>query len=109
LRQGTGNRQQATDKRYGYFNTFESLREKLLACLFAISCAYHPMYGRAFCVNIVAYFNLHCQMSREKLLRVRLSVEEWLKLEEYAASKRYTLSEAVRDFIKNLPMPKKQT
>ena len=41
-------------------------------------------------------------MAREKILRVRLSKEEWLKLEQYAKSKDYTLSEVIRDYIKSL-------
>jgi hypothetical protein len=42
-------------------------------------------------------------MAREKILRVRLSEEEWIRLEQYAKSKKYTLSEVVRDYIKRLP------
>ncbi len=42
-------------------------------------------------------------MVREKILRVRLSDEEWSRLEQYAKFKGYTLSEVVRDYIKRLP------
>lgn len=42
-------------------------------------------------------------MAREKILRVRLSEDEWIRLEKYAKSKNYTLSEVVRDYIKRLP------
>jgi hypothetical protein len=42
-------------------------------------------------------------MNREKILRVRLSEEEWTKLEIYAQSKEHTISEVIRDYIKRLP------
>ncbi len=42
-------------------------------------------------------------MTRNKILRVRLSQEEWTRLESYANSKDYTLSEVIRDYIKQLP------
>ncbi|MFH7028370.1 MAG: hypothetical protein ACHBN1_23980 [Heteroscytonema crispum UTEX LB 1556] len=42
-------------------------------------------------------------MARDKILRVRLSEEEWEKLELYAQSKEYTISEVIRDYIKRLP------
>jgi len=42
-------------------------------------------------------------MNREKILRVRLSEEEWTKLETYAQSKEHTISEVIRDYIKRLP------
>jgi len=42
-------------------------------------------------------------MARSKMLRVRLSEEEWNRLESYAQSKDYTISEVVRDYIKKLP------
>jgi DNA-directed RNA polymerase subunit L len=42
-------------------------------------------------------------MARDKILRVRLSDEEWKRLEVYAKSKDYTLTEVVRDYIKRLP------
>ncbi|MBE9167585.1 DNA-binding protein [Pleurocapsales cyanobacterium LEGE 06147] len=41
-------------------------------------------------------------MGRSKILRVRLSEEEWKKLESYAKSKEYTMSEVIRDYIKTL-------
>lgn len=42
-------------------------------------------------------------MAREKILRVRLSDEEWERLKSYASSKEYTLTEVIRDYIKRLP------
>ncbi|MGK7939842.1 MAG: hypothetical protein AB4062_06770 [Crocosphaera sp.] len=42
-------------------------------------------------------------MARSKILRVRLSDEEWARLESYAKSKDYTLTEVIRDYIKRLP------
>ncbi len=42
-------------------------------------------------------------MARNKILRVRLSDEEWARLESYAKSKDYTLTEVIRDYIKRLP------
>jgi predicted DNA-binding protein len=42
-------------------------------------------------------------MARDKILRVRLSDEEWEKLDAYAKSKDYTLTEVIRDYIKRLP------
>jgi uncharacterized circularly permuted ATP-grasp superfamily protein len=42
-------------------------------------------------------------MARDKILRVRLSDEEWERLEAYAKSKDYTLTEVIRDYIKRLP------
>lgn len=42
-------------------------------------------------------------MARDKILRVRLSDEEWERLETYAKSKDYTLTEVIRDYIKRLP------
>lgn len=42
-------------------------------------------------------------MARNKILRVRLSDEEWERLESYANSKDYTLTEVIRDYIKRLP------
>ena len=42
-------------------------------------------------------------MAREKILRVRLSDEEWERLEAYAKSKSYKLTEVIRDQIKRLP------
>ena len=41
-------------------------------------------------------------MARDKILRVRLSEEEWERLETYAKSKDYTLTEVIRDYIKRL-------
>lgn len=41
-------------------------------------------------------------MAREKILRVRLSQEEWEKIELYAQSKKHTISEVIRDYIKKL-------
>jgi hypothetical protein len=42
-------------------------------------------------------------MARNKILRVRLSDEEWARLESYAKSKDYTLTEVIRDYVKRLP------
>ncbi len=42
-------------------------------------------------------------MARDKILRVRLSDEEWERLKDYAESKDYTLTEVIRDYIKRLP------
>ncbi|MBE9168291.1 type II toxin-antitoxin system VapC family toxin [Pleurocapsales cyanobacterium LEGE 06147] len=41
-------------------------------------------------------------VGRSKILRVRLSEEEWKKLESYAKSKEYTMSEVIGDYIKRL-------
>jgi hypothetical protein len=45
-------------------------------------------------------------MARDKILRVRLSDEEWERLETYAKAKDYTLTEVIRDYIKRLPRKK---
>jgi hypothetical protein len=50
---------------------------------------------------IVAQLMLH--MSREKLLRVRLSEEEHKWLQDYASSTNRQISEVIRDYIKRLP------
>lgn len=42
-------------------------------------------------------------MAREKILRVRLSDEEWERLNAYAQLKQHTLTEVIRDYIKRLP------
>jgi hypothetical protein len=42
-------------------------------------------------------------MSREKMLRVRLSEKEFEILKEYAQSTDRQVSEVVRDYIKRLP------
>jgi len=41
-------------------------------------------------------------MTREKILRVRLSDEEWKKLNMYAQFKQYSISEVIRDYIKSM-------
>jgi Family of unknown function (DUF6290) len=48
-------------------------------------------------------------MTRTKMLRVRLSDEEWKAIESYAAFKQYTISEVVRDYIKKLPRQDKSS
>jgi len=42
-------------------------------------------------------------MTREKLLRVRLSDEEYEWLKDYAESTNRQISEVIRDYIKRLP------
>ncbi len=42
-------------------------------------------------------------MVRDKILRVRLSDDEWERLESFAHSKSHTLTEVIRDYIKRLP------
>jgi predicted DNA-binding protein len=42
-------------------------------------------------------------MPREKLLRVRLSEEEYNRLKEYADTTNRQISEVIRDYIKRLP------
>jgi predicted DNA-binding protein len=42
-------------------------------------------------------------MPREKLLRVRLSDEEYGRLKDYAQSTNRQISEVIRDYIKRLP------
>lgn len=42
-------------------------------------------------------------MARNKILRVRLSDQKWARLESYAKSKEYTITEVIRDYIKRLP------
>ena len=42
-------------------------------------------------------------MARDKLLRVRLSEEEFNWLRDYAESKDRQISEVIRDYIKRLP------
>ena len=53
---------------------------------------------------IVAPIKLH--MSREQMLRVRLSEEEYERLKEYALSTDRQISEVIRDYIKRLPKTK---
>ena len=52
----------------------------------------------------VAHYMLH--MPREKLLRVRLSDEEYQWLQTYAKSTSRQISEVIRDYIKRLPRGK---
>ncbi|NJR62714.1 MAG: CopG family transcriptional regulator [Cyanobacteria bacterium CRU_2_1] len=42
-------------------------------------------------------------MTREKLLRVRLSNEEYERLKDYAEATDRQISEVIRDYIKRLP------
>ncbi len=49
----------------------------------------------------VAQIKLH--MTREKLLRVRLSDEEYERLKDYADATNRQISEVIRDYIKRLP------
>jgi len=42
-------------------------------------------------------------MVRNKVLRVRLSDEEWERLKSFARAKDHTLTEVIRDYIKRLP------
>jgi predicted DNA-binding protein len=42
-------------------------------------------------------------MSRDKLLRVRLSEEEYERIKDYAESTNRQISEVIRDYIKRLP------
>ena len=42
-------------------------------------------------------------MSREKILRVRLSDEEFERLKKYAEETDRMISEVIRDYIKRLP------
>ncbi|QYO62423.1 hypothetical protein [Leptolyngbya sp. 7M] len=44
-------------------------------------------------------------MSKEKMLRVRLSNEDFARLEAYAKSKDKALSQVIREYIKRLPKP----
>jgi predicted DNA-binding protein len=44
-------------------------------------------------------------MSKEKMLRVRLSDEDFARLEAYAKSKDWAMSQVVREYIKRLPKP----
>jgi predicted CopG family antitoxin len=45
-------------------------------------------------------------MSREKMLRVRLSDDEYGRLKDYAESSNKQISEVIRDYIKRLPRNK---
>jgi len=45
-------------------------------------------------------------MSKTKMLRVRLSEEEFERLEEYAKSKGWAMSFVVREYVKKLPKVK---
>ena len=45
-------------------------------------------------------------MAREVLFRVRLSDEEFEKLEAFARSSKRQKSEVIRDYIKRMPDPK---
>ena len=47
--------------------------------------------------------NKETTMARNKLLRVRLSEEEFNWLKDYAESKDRQISEVIRDYIKRLP------
>ncbi len=42
-------------------------------------------------------------MTRSKVYNLRLSEEEWKRLETYAKSKEVTPAEVLRDYIKRLP------
>jgi predicted DNA-binding protein len=42
-------------------------------------------------------------MTREKLLRVRLSDEEYERLKDHAESTNRQISEVIRDYIKRIP------
>lgn len=46
---------------------------------------------------------LQNRMLREKMLRVRLSEEEYEQLKDYAQSTKRQISEVIRDYIKRLP------
>jgi hypothetical protein len=44
-------------------------------------------------------------MNKEKMLRVRLSDEDFARLEAYARSKDWAMSQVIREYIKRLPKP----
>jgi glycine betaine/choline ABC-type transport system substrate-binding protein len=45
-------------------------------------------------------------MTRPKVYNLRLSDEEWEKLNAYAESKQVSPAEVLRDYIKRLPSPR---
>ena len=47
-------------------------------------------------------------MARPNVFKVRLSDEELQQLDAYAKSKQISSAEAIRDFIKRLPKPKRE-
>ncbi len=44
-------------------------------------------------------------MPREKVYNLRLSDEEWDRLQKYAEGKQISPAEVLRDYIKRLPKP----
>lgn len=45
-------------------------------------------------------------MSKEKRLQIRLSEEDYNKLESYAKQKDISMAQVLREYIKRLPSPK---
>jgi len=45
-------------------------------------------------------------MSKDKRLQIRLSEEEYNKLESYARQKDISMAQVIREYIKRLPNPK---
>ena len=46
-------------------------------------------------------------MTRDKIFRVRLTQQEWDKLEKTAQTRGVSSAELIRDYIKRLPNPEK--
>ncbi len=53
--------------------------------------------------DIISVARIKLHMTREKLLRVRLSDEEYRRLKDYANETNRQVSEVIRDYIKRLP------
>ncbi|NMG07150.1 DNA-binding protein [Brasilonema sp. UFV-L1] len=47
-------------------------------------------------------------MARDKIFRVRLTQQEWDKLENAAQRKGISSAELIRDYIKRLPSPERE-
>lgn len=47
-------------------------------------------------------------MLKEKRLQIRLSEAEYIKLEAYASQKEISMAQVLRDYIKRLPLPKRE-
>lgn len=46
-------------------------------------------------------------MSKDKRLQIRLSEVEYIKLEAHASQKDISMAQVLRDYIRRLPLPKK--
>jgi len=53
-----------------------------------------------YCMSLV------CQMTKEKRMQIRMSDEDYAKLEDFARQKDVSMAQVLRDYIKRLPTPK---